>query len=273
MTLTTATQDEVAELTRHCGMAHRSLQRARDGGMHFPMTDVDRNRLLNQLNAISQDLEILGIIAEGAPALGPNDVVIDSTLPVPVRDLDTGVLGMAHVTLEAGADPLIGFTGEEVSLVKAGTQIMLGRPAGLPAAPAVIATGNPLATTADVNDRTVVGRVGDAAIMQNTLGTPHEATVVGYNAQGKIKVEMASTAYAGVIANGETAGMRSYYEIGTKAGATGRIQINDQKLNFFSTGPLCYPLVHNETLTDPITGSKYRFEIDKGRITSITPVP
>lgn len=272
MTLTAATQEEVAELTRHCGMAHRSLQRARDGGMHFPMSEVDRNRLLNQLNSMAHDLAVLGIVSEDGPVLGPNDVVIDSTLPVPVRDMDTGVVGMAHITLESGADPLVGFTGEEVSLVKAGTQILLGRP-GMSPAPAVIATGNPLTTTADVTDRTLVGRVGDAAMIQNTLGTVHAATLVGYDAQGRIKTQLSSAAYAGVIANGETAGMRSYYEIGVKTGATGRIQINDQKLNFFSTGPLCYPLVHNETLTDPITGSKYRFEIDKGRIISITPVP
>lgn len=267
MALTEATQDQVAELTRHCAMAHRSLQRARDGGMLFPMTDVDRNRLLNQLNAIAQDLEILGLVAEGGPALGPNDVVIDSTVPVPVRDQDTQVTGMAHVTLEDGAAPLIGFTGEDISLVATGTQVLLARAGGLAPVQTQLASGNPLTTS--FSPEVVVSTPDGPGTLKSASEADHAAVVVGYDTKGGVQMKLASTAYAGIIANAETAPMRSYYEITAKTGATGRIQINSQRLNYFSTGPLCYPLVHNEVVTDPVSGAKYKFSIVQGRITNI----
>ena len=128
MPLTTATHDQVSQLTQDIGAATPALRRARTGATEFPLRTEDRVPLVNLLNAVTHDLEELGFIAPGGPALGPNDVVLDSTLPVPVRDQDTSVVGTAHITILNTGEPIVGFTGEDVTLVKSGQVVPVGDP-------------------------------------------------------------------------------------------------------------------------------------------------
>lgn len=118
MPMSTATQEQVAALAADSGRVAPELRRSVDGSTQYPLRAEDRIPLINKLSAVTQDLKVLGFI-DDTPTLGPNDIIIDKTLPVPVRDLDTGVSGTAHVSIVDG-NPIVGFTGEAVSLVRDG---------------------------------------------------------------------------------------------------------------------------------------------------------
>lgn len=189
-----ATQPQMEELLAALRLVEAATQTASQGSYPAPLVPARRVQLANLSARLVAALTALEVVTGGGPALGPNDIIIDKTLPVPVRDLDTGVSASAHVTLDPVIGPLVGFTGEPVALVKEGTpvnvQLMTQRLAGTIQRGSVVGGGTGVVVNVpgdlysiDLNDTLVVenydGSTVDGRLLGPDFGMPPSVVQLG----------------------------------------------------------------------------------------------
>ncbi len=161
-----ATQPQLEELERSLKTLHQAIERSAQGEFPAPLKPERRSRYANLSLVLVQALEALDVVVSG-PSLGPNDIVVDSSQPITVRDNDTGVTGSTHIDIENGTT-IVGFTSEEISLVKAGTTVQ-ARDKSNKNHNGLILSGIPL--RADFGENIVAAKDGQCAIQIGAAGT------------------------------------------------------------------------------------------------------
>lgn len=117
MPFANATQPQMeallADLRRNLQAVHTIAQ----GSYPAPLEPSRRQSMANLALALVQSLKALEVVVEG-PTLGPNDIIIDKTVPVPIQDKASGVSGTGSVGMEDGA-PYVDLTASAtIALVK-----------------------------------------------------------------------------------------------------------------------------------------------------------
>lgn len=108
---TNATTHQIGAFFSRMKVLCQTLTGPAQGVRRVPMEPGLRIQAVNQTNDLIQTMDALDLIDHELP-LGPNDIVVDKTAPVPIRDTASGVSGTGVVSVVDG-NPVVDLTASK----------------------------------------------------------------------------------------------------------------------------------------------------------------